>query len=162
MTTTYRKAILSDKYDLEQILVSCKFDISEIMLSSNFSESVNFIMSNVVSKDSIETLYALENESETIGFVQFYGFIPEKQSICIGYIVDKPYQGKGILTSICNDLINKYFSDYRVRTIQTLISNKNRSSIEFCKKMNFELIEEFHDIDSDKTILVFNKTNNTN
>ena len=103
MKARYRKALLSDKFELEQMILSSDNDIKNILLSPNLDESVNYIISKTIDKSSIEILYSIEYNSSLIGFVQFYGFNPKESSIFIGYIIDSTYRGNGILKECCRD-----------------------------------------------------------
>ena len=142
METTYRKSLLSDKSELEKIILSDKPNIQNLILTGYNSTNIHFIISKAVSGCFFDQLFTVEYNGKIVGFVQFYGFCQYDSSIVLGYLLDKDYRGRGIMSKICNKLITKYFKSRSINKISTIIQKDNLESVKFVERLNFNFERE--------------------
>jgi len=139
MELTYRKSLLRDITDFKYILNEDKEVTRKTFLSNNIDNEVHYLFTYDLIPSDFNQLYTIEYNLEIIGFIHFYGFDADNSTINLGYFLKKNYRGKGLLESICRELINSILEADSINKISVLIASNNKPSIRFIKKFNFQL-----------------------
>jgi len=141
---SYRKSMLGDMSDLKMMLNEDKDSISSTFLTHTIDTEIHHLFSRPLSSFDLNQLFTVENQSEIVGYVHFYGFDIDKCEVYMGYYLQRSYRGKGLLQSVCKDLIDSYFRTGSVNKINVITETKNKPSIKFLEKLNFQVKKRFY------------------
>lgn len=60
----------------------------------------------------------------------------------LGYVIGKPWQGKGIATEVCSGVLKYAADEFGFGKVMTLIQEENKASLQVAKKLGFQVQEE--------------------
>lgn len=60
----------------------------------------------------------------------------------LGYVIGKPWQGKGIATEVCSGVLKYAADEFGFEKVMTLIQEENKASLQVAKKLGFQVQEE--------------------
>lgn len=60
----------------------------------------------------------------------------------LGYVIGKPWQGKGIATEVCSGVLKYAADEFGFEKVMTLIQEGNKASLQVAKKLGFQVQEE--------------------
>ncbi len=60
----------------------------------------------------------------------------------LGYVIGKAWQGKGIATEVCREVLKYAQSEFGFEKVMTLIQQENASSLRVAEKLGFQVQEE--------------------
>ena len=60
----------------------------------------------------------------------------------LGYVIGKPWQGKGIATEVCSGVLKYAADEFGFEKVMTLIQEENKASLQVAWKLGFQVQEE--------------------
>lgn len=63
----------------------------------------------------------------------------------LGYVIGKPWQGKGIATEVCRGVLKYAVDEFGFEKVMTLIQEENEASLQVAKKLGFQVQEELEE-----------------
>ena len=60
----------------------------------------------------------------------------------LGYVIGKPWQGKGIATEVCSGVLKYATDEFGFEKVMTLIQEENKASLQVAWKLGFQVQEE--------------------
>jgi ribosomal-protein-alanine N-acetyltransferase len=90
-------------------------------------------------------IITLKDEDTYIGDVGFYDWEKKHRRAEIGYILGKPYWGKGIMTEAIRAALDYGFNEMNLNRIQALIDPRNDASKRVAEKHGFKYEGTFRD-----------------
>ena len=151
-----REVFLNDKYELQNLI---KRNIDNQFLCSNDIESdINTLVAQNITHKTPNKSYCIIEDEKLIGFVYFYNHDEKNNSIYMGYLLDRKYHGKGIMTITASNIISELFSNSEITNILLIVDLTNYKSINLINKLNFRCIGEEYDNGNTYRIYSFQKT----
>ncbi len=72
----------------------------------------------------------------------------------LGYVIGRPWQGKGIATEVCKAILEYARSEYGFERVMTIIQKENGSSLKLAKGLGFRVQEEIWQNNKDYLVLI--------
>lgn len=100
----------------------------------------NFILDSQKSyAEGTSMLCAIDYQGKVIGNAGFKAIDQELSMAEIGYWIASDYQGKGIVTRICQYLIDYAFSTLNISKVQISVAENNSPSRAVCERLGMKL-----------------------
>ncbi|XMB85835.1 GNAT family N-acetyltransferase [Mycoplasmatota bacterium WC44] len=141
----------ANKYKLRRLSVDDSKDVYEIF--SDFEvvkyqqippmESVEQARQAILNfqksfDDGTKIRWAIVDEtSKTIGIISLQRYDEETQSVYIGFMLNKEYWGKGVMTDVASSLISYLFSNSKIVKVFAEVLPENTGSRKLCEKLGF-------------------------
>lgn len=89
--------------------------------------------------DGKSMVCAIFYQNELVGNASFNTINRDLKKAEIGYWLAQPFQGKGVVTRVCQALINIAFSDLNMQKIQISVAVENKPSRSVCERLGMML-----------------------
>jgi len=135
-----RKALISDRDEIAHLLKRNSDTFIDVFFQQIDFIDIDLLFSNSLVLSKINELYIIKDiDNKTLGLVKFYDFNNYNMSIKMGYILDSIFQGYGIMTNVCKEIIDYYFNFYFINKIELYIASNNLNSAKFAERLGFNL-----------------------
>lgn len=122
------------------------------------SDLNTLIAQNITNKTPNQS-YCIIMDTNLVGFVHFYNYDENNNTVFMGYLLDKEYQGKGIMIDACMKIIPMIFENYTVKEIIVITVQDNTKSKSLIHKLGFKQTEQFYVKDKEFEIYYLQKSN---
>lgn len=89
--------------------------------------------------DGKSMVCAVFYQNELVGNASFNTINHDLKKVEIGYWLAKPFQGKGVMTRVCEALIEIAFSEFDMQKIQISAAVENKPSRSVCERLGMTL-----------------------
>lgn len=129
-----RGVLLNDYTDIEY-LIKTNIEDSHYW-SVDIESDIKIIISQNISNKTLNKSFCIVSQSIIIGLIYFYNYDLIKNSIFMGYLLDKKFRGKGIMSYSIKYLIDIYMK-LNVESIYTITDTRNLRSEKTLKRIGF-------------------------
>lgn len=92
-------------------------------------------------KQKIRRCIVDPHDDKVIGLISLHTFDEENSSVCIGFMLNRKYWNKGIMTEVAQKLIDYIFETTDITIVEARVVPENIASRKVCMKLNFKEID---------------------
>jgi RimJ/RimL family protein N-acetyltransferase len=134
-----RKAYLNDKHELDTLIRNNINNDSVWCLDINYD--IDALIASNITFSSPNHTQCIIFKDMLVGFIQYFGFDKDEESINMGFLIDKHFQRQGIMTKACSQSLKSLLADKNIREVKAYVDFNNIASKKLLEKLNFRVIK---------------------